>query len=326
MVQLQLVEQHMGVRATSRGWLVPAARLSLDGDTRQRVGFVADFDLQRRLLPRVLCSAAVAEGMAGNGTCLTPPWAKPFQLGKLAVALLPAGSSAGAAMLRLHLEGQTLLDARPFAEVAFAGALPAEFREADGVLLDASAAHLTPTWLPELQAWSGALIAVLQGRTRETPLELRVDDALSGAWLVAQALDAVDGLQVELTPSLRKAFGWLAPPRTLPRKRKDPKHFLHVALRSEGELPAGAWLLYDPQRPPSPGLDDSAGEPGPSLAWRRRAVGSQVERAAERCGAKWAILQDESEDYPGATALAERLAQRGVQSWLLRAARQMPLM
>ena len=133
---MQIVEQKYGVRAGPRGWQIAEARLSLDGDTRQRVGFVADFDDRRRVRSRALCSSGVAAAIPGEGTCLTPPWGKPFQLGKLAVALLPAGSSPAAAMLRLHLHGQTVLDARHFAAEALPGVVQGEFREAQGVVAD----------------------------------------------------------------------------------------------------------------------------------------------------------------------------------------------
>ncbi len=312
---MQIVEQKYGVRAGPRGWQIAEARLSLDGDTRQRVGFVADFDDRRRVRSRALCSSGVAAAIPGEGTCLTPPWGKPFQLGKLAVALLPAGSSPAAAMLRLHLHGQTVLDARHFAAEALPGVVQGEFREAQGVLLDASAGHLAWTAPAQLQQWLLELAAALGDR----PIQLTVDDAFLGAWALQQLLAHLPELSVQLSAPLRRAWGWLSPGAPAPRRStggKAPQ--LRVATRQEATTAAAQWALHDPLRTPPPAAERA-------LAFRRTAVGQQIDTAIAQTAATWALLQDDAEDHPGASALALRLENLGVETWLLRPARQMQL-
>lgn len=312
---MQIVEQQYGVRASARGWQIASARLSLDGDTRQRVGFIADFDGKRRIRSRALCSAGVAAALPGAGGCLTPPWGKPFQLGKLAVALLAAGSSPGAAMLRLHLNGQTILDARHFAALALPGTPPAEFREAQGILLDASAGHLSAASPADLQQW----LLDLSARLADGPMQLTVDDAFLGAWAAHWLVAQRPEVSLQLSAPLRRAWNWLSPEAPAPRRSGRPNALrLQVAMRQGGAAEDLQWALHDPLLAP-PAAAERA------LAFRRTAVGAQIDTAIAQTGATWALLQDDAEDHPGASALAERLEKLGVQTWLLRPARQMQL-
>ena len=312
---MQIIEQYQGIRATLRGWQVTTARLSLDGDTRQRVGFVADFDGKRRTRSRTLCSQGVALAMPGQGNCLTPPWGKPFQLGKLAVALLPAGSSPAAAMLRLHFNGQTVLDARHFAAESLTGAPTVEFREAHGLLLDATAGHVRGASVGELDAWLEEIAEALA----HGPGQLLVDDALCGAWAAQRLAALVPGLQVRLPAPLRRAWGWWSPQAPPPKgTKRSGGPWLEVAMRDEASSALTRWALHDPLRAP-PAESERA------LAFRRHAAGTQIDMAIEQTGASWALLQDDAEGHLGATALADRLQRRGVQSWLLRPAKQMIL-
>lgn len=253
--------------------------------------------------------------MPGEGGCLTPPWGKPFQLGKLAVALLPAGSSPAAAMLRLHLNGQTILDARHFAAEPLPGTPPAEFREAQGIFLDASAAHLAAASPAQVQQW----LVELAERLPDGPIQLTVDDAFLGAWAAQQVLAQLPEVSLRLSAPLRHAWNWLSPEVPFRRRPARSKALrLQVAMRQGPVTEAVEWALHDPLRAP-PATAERA------LAFRRTAVGTQIDTAIVQTAAIWALLQDDAEDHPGASALAERLEKRGVQTWLLRPARQMQL-
>lgn len=312
---MQIIEQQYGVRASARGWQVASARLSLDGDTRQRVGFIGDFDGRRRVRSRALCSPGVAQALPGQGSCLTPPWGKPFQLGKLAVALLPAGSSTAAAMLRLHLNGQTVLDARHFAAESLPGVPPVEFREANGVLLDASAGHVSGASVAALDAWLLELAETLQ----HGPGQLVVDDALCGAWAAQRLVAALPELRVRMPAQLRRAWGWWSPQLPLPRRpTRQGGPLLQLGMREDAAVDGPRWALHDPLRTRPTDADRA-------LPFRRCAAGPQIDSAIGETGATWALLQDDGEGHPGATALAERLEQRGVQTWLLRPAKQLLL-
>lgn len=253
--------------------------------------------------------------MPGEGGCLTPPWGKPFQLGKLAVALLAAGSSPGAAMLRVHLNGQTILDARHFAALALPGTPPAEFREAQGILLDASAGHLSATSPTDLQQW----LLDLNARLADGPIQLTVDDAFLGAWAAHWLVAQRPEVRLRLSAPLRRAWSWLSPGAPAPRRSGPPKGpQLQVAMRQGAAANGGRWALHDPLLAPPPAAERA-------LAFRRSAVGHQIDTAIAQTGATWALLQDDAEDHPGASALAKRLEKLGVQTWLLRRARQMQL-
>ena len=131
-----------GALSVQGGLHLPAARLWLDGNTRHGIGFVAQFDGLRRRRSRTLCSSGVAALLGPGGAApLAVPYGRPFQLGSLAVELLPAGSSAGAAMLRTRLGevtylfgGAARLDTLPTAEAL-------DLRPADVLVLDAELAE-----------------------------------------------------------------------------------------------------------------------------------------------------------------------------------------
>lgn len=296
MPPLQQALAHLGLRLGADGLRITHPSLSLDGDSRRGIAFVAEVDGRRRTAARVLCSMATARARGWVGA-MTPPWGKPFQLGRLALAVLPAGSGPGAACLRMHIDGVTILDARLGRMDPLPGCEAPELREADAVLVDAR-------WAAVESATVAALRSFLLAEAGRGGVVQWHDATL--AWS-ARALLAGEGVAVRPSPMLLRAW------RRLPsggRVRKGLPSLAFV-LDTEGHGAVTA-AVYDP-RQPSP--------PRSGLAIARQACGTQLDQMVAAVGAREVLALDAA----GAAVLAKRLAGTGVQVTLLHRAEQLGL-
>lgn len=296
-----------GALSVQGGLHLPAARLWLDGNTRQGIAFVAQHDGLRRRRSRILCSTGVASLLGSGGAApLAVPYGRPFQLGNLAVELLPAGSSAGAAMLRTRVGDATYL----FAGAARPDALPTaealDLRPADVLVLDAK--------LAETHLLSVAGL----GQTVQQGLGLAASGGL--LWLVDSPTLALDVLalagtaQVRVAPSLAllarrfiRGGGALPTARGLGIRRPSDALCLWPA-DDLGRLPQAwrdlpRWLLGEDVGPPV--LDRLGCQRGVPFA--RRASGEQLDALALASGAAHVAAHG-----AGAAALCARLQGRGV--------------
>ncbi len=293
-----------------RGGLhVPAARLWLDGDTRRGIGFLAQFDGQRRRRSRVLCSPVVAALLGqGGATPLAVPYGRPFQLGPVAVELLPGGASAGSALLRTHIGEQTYLFAGAARLDTLPTAEPLALREADVLVLDAQLAETQMLSAAELQGELTLAQALVQG-------------GVTLVWLLEAPTLALDVLAwadanvpVWLAPSLAR----------LVRRFRQTGGELPPARAVGAELPAGGLVLWPLDRadrlPPARGdlrrwlvaeragadtLAPLACERG--LAFSRRSSGTALDELARRSGAAHVAAYG-----AGAPALCARLRLGGL--------------
>jgi hypothetical protein len=188
---------------SARGGLhVPGTRLWLDGNTRYGIGFLQAHDGLRHRASRLLCTRTAATLLASRGAQpLTPPLGRPFQMGRLALELLPAGSSPGSALLRIHLDGQVLLYAGAGRLDTLPTAEPIQWREADVLAVDATLADRDLADVSQLLEFvEQAVGAVLAGQR----VALRLHEpsvALDALVLVAARVPVV------LTPALVRLAG-----------------------------------------------------------------------------------------------------------------------
>jgi hypothetical protein len=324
---LAQAQAHLGLRLGADGLRVHRPPLSLDGDARRGVAFVGQIDARRRNAARVLCSAVTARARGWVGA-MTPPWGKPFQLGRLALALLPAGSAPGAACLRLHLDGQTVLDARLGRPDALPGCEAVDLREADVVVVDARYAAVQSATIAELSRFVTAAAA--------TGGAIGFDDpyvAWSAKWLLAE-----QGVAVRPSPALQRAWRRLPAAEPSPRRTPQVAFVLAPKLAHGSETAELAALVQDPLTPlrgiapvaEAPlALAPTALTPAahaaaahmPVLAMARQACGTAIDAMVARCGATQVFALDAA----GATALAARLDRHGVQVTLLQRAQQLGL-
>ncbi len=304
-----------GLRATG-GLHVPAAHLWLDGLPRDGIAFRSHLARLPRRLHRVLCSTELATLMGAKGPRpLTVPWAKPFALGQLTVELLPAGSGPGAALLRLHLAGHTVL----YAAAARPRPLPTspemQLEAADVLVLDAELAeepHLTPAALRE------RVRAQVSQLSDERPAVVWLFDRRSSALDVARLVGR--GRPLHAHESIRRlarryADAHIALPR-LRELRRPPRPgslILWPAARVEtlARGPAGSLQRVLVQER----CDDSAvrhvgAVEGLSLS--RRAAGAELDRVARASGAADVVAFGR-----GAAALCRRLEVEGLNTWHL---------
>ncbi len=306
------------------GLHVPAAHLWLDGLPRDGIAFRSHLGGLPRRLHRVLCSQQLACLMAAGGPRpLTVPWATPFQLGQLAVELLPAGSGPGAALLRLHLEGHTVL----YAAAARPRALPTspnmQLEPADVLVLDAELAeepHLTPAALRE------RVDAQVRGLSDEGRAIVWLFDRRSSALDVARLVGRRRPLYAHAgIRRLARAYGdaGIALPRL--RDLRGPARAgamvlwptARVATLARG--PAGSLARVLVQERCEPAAMDAVGA-AEGLALSRRAAGAELDRVARASGAATVIAFGR-----GAAALCRRLEAEGLSTWHLVEDVQLPL-
>ena len=137
---MRIVHEVFGLRATG-GLNIPSASLWLDGLPRQGIAFRSDLERLPRRLHRRLCSRVLAE-LLGNraGQPLAMPYETPFNLGSMTVELLPAGSGLGASLMRMQLEGRSVLYAASAQPDRLPTSSPLSVVPADILVLDASLA------------------------------------------------------------------------------------------------------------------------------------------------------------------------------------------
>ena len=101
-----------GLRATSQGLLCTGARLALDHHRPRYGRLLAEVAAGVRADPKTLCSAPTAAQLGPKARPLVLPWHVPLTLGRVAVALAPAGSGLGSAAALLHTGRATVADLR----------------------------------------------------------------------------------------------------------------------------------------------------------------------------------------------------------------------
>ena len=316
------VSEAFGVRA-SGGLHVPAARLWLDGLPRDGIAFRSHLARLPRRLHRVLCSQQLARLIPPGGPRpLTVPWATPFQLGQLAVELLPAGSGPGAALLRVHLEGHTVLYAAAARPRAMPTSPELHLEPADVLILDGELAqepHLTPAALRERVH---AQVVALEG----APAVAWLFDRRSSALDVARLVGARRPLYAHA--SIRRlARAYAAADIHLPRLRDlrgspRPESLVLWPLSRLSTLnrgPAGhlARVLVA-ERCDRAAITAAGALDG--LALSRRAAGAELDRIARASGAADVVVFG-----TGAAALCERLEREGMSTWQLVPEAQLPL-
>jgi len=291
------------------GLHLPAARLWLNGDTSQGLGFLSQFDAGRRRRSRIVCSQPLAALLGdGGATPLAVPFERPFQLGPIAVELLPAGASPGSALLRTHIGARTWLFAGAARLDVLPTAEPLALRETDVLVLDAQLAEAKLLSCAQLRAaLDEALAMVAAGATL--------------VWLIGQATVALDVLAwgqahvpVHLAPSFatlarryRRAGGSLPPGGSAHRQRPPGR----LVLWPDAELRrlppdlarARRWLVAevaDAKEQVSRGCERG-------LAFSRRASGMELDDLAQASGTSHVAAYG-----VGAQALCTRLAARGL--------------
>ncbi len=284
---------------------VPGARLWLNGDTRRGVGFLQAYDGRPHKTARLLCSRVVATLLQSRSTTpLTPPMGKPFQLARLAMELLPAGSSPGSALLRLHHGGQVLLFAAAGRLDALPTATPLELREADVIAVDARLAEVELSSVAQLAAFVDDAVALVQAGAR---LAVRFDEA-------SVALDVLklagDRVPVALTPKLRRLAGRYASAGIvlpdLVRAAARPGRPVLVLEGAEAEGPGPVdvrWLVAE-------GVDSdrlAASHAERGLAFARQASGRGLDALVRASGVRRVLAFG-----TGAEVLCARLRAQGL--------------
>lgn len=293
-----------------RGGLhLPAARLWLDGDTRRGIGFLAQFDGRRRRRSRVLCSPVVAALLGEGGAApLAVPYGRPFQLGPIAVELLPAGASAGSALLRTHIGAHTYLFAGAARQDALPTAEPLTWRESDVLVLDAEHAE---TQLLSVDALRHAL--------HEAQALVAAGETL--VWLLQEPTLALDILAlagadrpVALAPSLARLArrfrrsGGLLPPLRTAGAGLLLWPLAEVANLAPAQRNLPRWLVaHDAGAQALAAANCQRG-----LPFSRRSSGEDLDALALASGAAHVAAFG-----AGAPALCARLRQRGVSCWAI---------
>lgn len=311
-----------GIRARE-GLHLAGPRLWLDGETRRGLAFVPAWDGRQRRPGRVLCSQTLAElTSSGRVMPLAIPYGKPFQLGRLTVELLPAGGSPGAALLRAHLDGRSLLFAQAARTPPLPTAAPVQWREADVLVLDATGA-----------AQAGLDPEGLRQAAEAAILRLQTGPGL--VWLVESPTLALEILAavgarvgVAVAPSLQalarryhRAGVALPAARTAGRKPSGQPGLVIWPLADVAKLPdpwatLPRWLLAtEPEGPAAAAVRAER-----SFAMAPRAFGAELEALAVQSGAPEIVLYG-----AGAAGLGARLEARGLRCWWLQADAQLQL-
>ncbi len=310
---MRVVDEHEGIGL--RGGLhVAAPRLWLNGDTRHGVGFLAAYDPRRRTRSRVLCTPTVAAMLGpGQGAPLAVAWGRPFRLGRLAVELLPAGSSVGAAVLRFWHQGRVFLDlgAGRLDTTPSAPALALE--PCDVALVDASLATTSLSDVAGLRRWLLAAVAGF-GPGACTVVCSQPTVALDILCLLEGMGPIYANRSLEALAGRGRAAGVRLPPlRRLPSTSPEGGVVLWAGpvLRPLDESPARDLprLLVAPR---ADAADVAAVGAAGGIAFSRRASGLEVDAIVEASGAHEVIVWG-----AGAAALCARLGLGGLACWHL---------
>ncbi|MSQ83957.1 MAG: hypothetical protein EXR77_13925 [Myxococcales bacterium] len=302
---MQTTHDRYGFRATSAGLVYMPAGLSLGFAQRAGSAFLAEPQPGWRISGRVLSSVPTAALQRGQRRPLAMPWHQALTLGPTAVALAPAGSGLGSALLQLVDATGSALDAR-WAGAQACGCSPFDgVPQAQVVVLDTRRAQQPTT------TWDDAVQFCHQAAT-SSGVAVCTSDAVVGALLL-----------VELLRGGRSAIGVGAVQRTLAawlRAGIVEPAVVQLQHRERADLVIGDpmapllgrrwwWLGEDP---PAAGIDNS-------LAFSRFAVGTQIASIAVQAGATTALLVG-----PLAQLVAGQLAEHRVHAVHLQA-RQLPL-
>lgn len=299
------------------GLHVVGARLGLDGSARHGVGFLQAYDGLPHRSARLLCTRTVATLLGSRGAQpLTPPPGRPFQMGRLALELLPAGSSPGAALLRLHHRGRSLLfsaagrlDPLPTAE-------PLEWRDADVLVVDASRAEVDLADVAQLVTFVEEAIGEVQAgkrvalRMHEPTVALDVLKLAGGRVPVVLASGltrlvkryAVAGIELPVT--VRK-----------PRRPDSPRLVLELARTPPTDVDL-RWQIT-PETPTQPSEHSKSVR---TLGFARHATGRQLDALVRASGIAEVLAFGAQ-----AEALAARLRAEGRTCEILRADAQLTL-
>lgn len=318
-----IVQEAFGVRAAG-GLHIPAARLWLDGLPRDGIALRSHLAHLPRRLHRIVCCTELAALMGRRRPQpLVVPWATPLQLGRLTMELLPAGSGPGAAILRWHAGGKTVIYAAAARPEPLPTARALELASADVLVLDAELAevvHASP--------------AALRERV-EAQVKASLADAEAAVWLFDRRSSALDvaalvgdrlplyGHQGICALAARYAAAKVALPRLRCSRLRPPRGSLllwpvrHLATLTRG--PAGDLPRFlvqercDPARMRAVGASDG-------LALSRRASGDELDQLARISGAADVVAFG-----AGAAALCGRLDRNGLRTWQLVADSQLAL-
>lgn len=309
-----------GIRARG-GVHVPAARLWLDGEAPQGLRFLAELDERSRGSRRRVCSAPLAELLPATATRpLAVPYARPFQLGRIAVELLPAGSSPGSAMLRAHLDGRAVLFAGPARLDTAPTAEPIAWRDADILVLDATLAERA---LPG----PAGLAPEVDAAVAHTAVFGRLDWVFATATVALDALTLVGGrVPVTLSPRLTRLAGrYIAAGRRLPAARNTGRRHANagLTLRIESDVAAALPVQGDRWLAAEDVGTQALAAVGATrgFAVSRRAAGADLDALALASGAAVVVATG-----AGAAAFCARLQAQGVRCVHLLADGQLPLM
>lgn len=298
---------------TRGGLYLPAARLRLDGSPGPGLRWLPGWDGRRHRGDRLLCAGPLATVLACPSPPMAVPYATPFQLGKLALELLPSGTGWGDSMLRFKL-GETTVLAAPSARLdALPGVPPLTWREADILLLHAPD-HQERADVAGLAAFvDDAVAAVAAGKTvtlacDELPVAL-------AAWTLA-GVSTAGGAAVPVQPSVqlvrwanrhRAAGLGLPTEHAVPRGRAAR---LRIALTGRSSAaPARSAELRRIGPAVTEGLAFTVHASGPALVALAAASGARHVRV-------WG---------DGAAAAVEAMRRAGLDAAVLTTERQLPL-
>ena len=303
---MQTTHDRCGFRATSAGLVYLPARLSLGFAQRSGSAFLPEPQAGWRISGRVLSSVPTATLQRGQRRPLALPWHQALTLGPTAVALAPAGSGLGSALLQLVDATGSALDARWAAAQAcgcspFDGVPPAQV-----VVLDTRRAQQPTT------TWDNAVQFCHMAAT-SSGVAVCTADAVVGALLLVELLrgggSAIGVGAVQRTLAAWLRAGLVEPPVVQPQRRREATAL--VIGDQLAPLPGRQWWWLG-EGPPPAGIDHS-------LAFSRFAVGTQIANIAVQAGATTALLVG-----PCAQLVAGQLAEHRVQAVHLQA-RQLPL-
>ena len=199
---------------SARGGLhVVGTRLRLHPGARTGVGWMAGLGPLPTGHARGLCAAELAPLLPSlRQRPFAVPWGKPFQLGRLTLALLPAGAGPGSSLLRLHVGGTTLLVATGARPDALPLGAALEVREADVLVVDGAALQRPHT---PISALDDLLTAAARHVAAGQPVDVLVEEASVALQLAARW--PADPLLLRATADLRalcaraRSAGWTLP-------------------------------------------------------------------------------------------------------------------
>ncbi len=288
------------------GLHLPSARLWLDGKARGELAFVPELVSGTVRTGRILCSAELLRiwGEVPR-TPLAPPFGERFRLGQLHLELLPAGSTAGAALLSIEGAERDMLIATAARLDTLPLAQPVPAFDADVIVIDAQLAAIEHVSAKQLREAVDAAIEQLRAGRRG--LVWLFDDAM-----IALSVAAIVGDRAPLFGSLgfkrwqkRHAAASLSLPtiRRLGQRAAVGSFVLWPVSRAQElavrDVDDFAWTLAA-ERADSVRADHVGAEQ--CLPVSRRATGKQLDQLVIETGAKDVVALG-----AGAGMLADRL-------------------